>query len=172
MKRLFAVANNNVLNAQHIEVLQKKRLLLFNYINKLGIVNYNALIRSADADQLLECEGKVAAVLCGSGSDDLKSQVITISVKSFDAVLPRKRWTHIAIVSSDKQNANRLTMYMVRMDGRIFSWNSPQSYFRYVGWRYHQKHERKQFSDANGFSVWLWEWCKYEWYYSILLCIN
>lgn len=81
----------------------------------MGVLNYNTLIRSGDADQLKECKGQVVAVLCSkTSSDNASSGVVTIEVKSFEADVPRSKWTHVAIVASDEQNANRLTLYIVR----------------------------------------------------------
>ena len=79
----------------------------------MGVLNYNTLIRSGDADQLKECKGQVVAVLCSKQSDDA-SGAVAIEVKSFDAVVPRSKWTHMAIVASDRENSNRLTLYIVR----------------------------------------------------------
>lgn len=80
---------------------------------KMGVLNYNTLIRSGDADQLKECKGQVVAVLCSKQSDDA-SGAVTIEAKSFDATVPRNKWTHVAIVASDRENSNRLTLYIVR----------------------------------------------------------
>lgn len=118
--RLFAVANNNVLNGQHIEILRRKRRMLFHYLSRKGITHYNNLIRSGDLVQLEECRGMVSLILCGGDADDgapslstSAAKGTTLTVRTFEAAIPRKKWTHLAIVASDKQNANRVALYMV-----------------------------------------------------------
>lgn len=91
---------------------------------KMGVLNYNTLIRSGDADQLKECKGQVVAVLCGKSGSDNASGAVTIEVKSFEAEVPRSKWTHVAIVASDQQNSNRLTLYLVRYHSLLTNQNN------------------------------------------------
>lgn len=102
------MANNNVLNVTHIRILRKKRLILYSYIKRLALSSYGSLIRKGDADQLRDSKGQVVAVLCSKDGGS-----VYVSVKTFEAVIERKKWTHLAIVASDENNSNRLTVYIV-----------------------------------------------------------
>jgi hypothetical protein len=116
--KTFTIANNNVLSTKHIKILSKKRSLLLDIYKKYSIYSFNTLIFKSDLDNMILCHGQISFVCAvdpynsSPDSESTETLALGIEAKSFDATVSRGKWTHIALVASEKPQ-NRVTLYLV-----------------------------------------------------------